>query len=104
MNAYETVGYAVTVKIIGSVGEYAKNFLHIFNNTRENKELIKVENYYGNNDVTVYCTTEAKDELIRYLGNFGEFKDCKKVLLYQLTEPDYDISKYDDAIVVPDFD
>ena len=104
MNVLETEGYAVTVEILGSVEEYAMNFLHIFNNVRENKELLKVKNYYGSNDVTVYCTPEAKDELIRYLGSFGEFKDCEKVLLYQMTEPEYDINKYDDAIVIPDFD
>ena len=104
MNVFETEGYAVTVEILSSVEEYAKNFLHIFNNVRENKELIKVENYYGNNNVTVYCMPEAKDELIRYLGNFGEFKSCEKVLMYQLCEPDYDINKYDDAIVIPDWD
>lgn len=104
MNVCETEGYAVTVEILGNVGEYAKNFLHIVNNVRDNKDLLKkVENYH-NNDVTVYCVPEAKDELIRYLGNFGEFKSCEKVLLYQLSEPDYDINKYDSVVVVPDFE
>lgn len=55
MNAVETVGYSVTVEIKGSVDEYAKSFLHIFNNVRESKELLKIENHYGSNDVTVYC-------------------------------------------------
>ena len=104
MNVIETEGYAVTVEILGNVEQYAKNFLHIVNNVREhNKALKKVVNYY-NNDVTVYCVPDAKDELIRYLGNFGEFKDCKKVLMYELQEPDYDIEKYNDAIVIPEFD
>lgn len=103
MNVFETEGYAVTVEILGSIEEYAKNFLHIFNNVRESKELVKVENY-SNNDVTVYCMPEVKDELIRYLGNFGEFKSCEKVLMYQLSEPDYDIDKYDDVIIIPNFD
>lgn len=104
MNVVETEGYAVTVEVLGNYEKYAINFLHIVNNVRENKDLLKkVENHH-NNDVTVYCVPEAKDELIRYLGNFGEFKSCEKVLMYQLQEPDYDIDKYDDAIVVPNFD
>ena len=104
MNVIETEGYAITVELLGNIEEYAKNFLHIFNNVREHRVLKKVENHNGNNDVTVYCVPEAKDELIRYLGNFGEFKDCKKVLMYQLEEPDYNINKYDDAVVIPNFD
>ena len=104
MNVFEMEGYAVTVEILGGMEEYAMNFLHIFNNVRENKELLKVKNYYGSNDVTVYCTSKVKDELIRYLGSLGEFKDCEKILMYQISEPDYDVEKYIDAIVVSDFD
>lgn len=101
---YELKGYAVTVDIEGDINEYAKNFLHIFNNVRESSELIKVNNYYGSNEVTVYCELDAKDDLIKYLKNFGEIKGCEKVLLYQMTEPEYDIDKYYDAVVVPNFD
>jgi hypothetical protein len=35
---------------------------------------------------------------------FGEVKSCEKVLLYQMEEPDYDFDKYDDAIIIPEFD
>ena len=101
---YELEGYAVTVSIEGTVKEYAENFLHIFNNVRENSELIKVKNYYGSNDVTVYCEPKAKDALIKYLKAFGEIQDCEKVLLLQMEEPEYDIDKYYDAVVVPEFD
>ncbi len=104
MNVVETVGYAVTVDVEGNVGEYAESFLHIFNNVRESKELLKIKNYYDSNDVTVYCEFEAKEALIKYLKMFGKITSCEKVLLYQLEEPDYDINKYDDAIVIPDFD
>lgn len=104
MNVFETEGYAVTVEIEGGIKEYAKGFLHIFNNVRESKELFKVKNYYGSNEVTVYCEFDSKDALIKYLKAFGEIKGCEKVLLYQMTEPDYDIDKYYDAVVVPDFD
>ena len=104
MNVLETEGYAVTVEIEGSLEDYAKNLLHILNNVREHKVLKKMVNHYGNNDVTVYCTLDAKDETIKYLENFGHVKSYARVLMYQLEEPDYNINKYDDAIVIPEFD
>ena len=100
---YETEGYAVTVNIEGNIKEYAENFLHIFNNVRASSELIKVKNYYGSNDVTVYCELEAKDNLIKYLKAFGEIQGCEKVLMYQMEEPEYDIDKYYDAIIISHF-
>ena len=103
-NVIETEGYAVTVEVKGNVGEYAENFLHIFNNVRANRELLKIKNHYNNNDVTVYCELDSKDALVKYLKMFGEIKSCEKVLLYQMEEPDYDFDKYDDAIIVPEFD
>lgn len=105
VNVFETDGYAVTVEIEEcSINEYAKNFLHIFNNVRESKELFKVRNYFGSNEVTVYCELDSKDALIKYLKSFGEIKGCEKVLMYQMEEPEYDFDKYYDAIVVPDFE
>lgn len=104
LSAYELEGYAVTVEVEGNTREYAENFLHIFNNVRDNKELLKIKNYYGTNNVTVYCELDSKDALIKYLKMFGEIKSCEKVLLYQVEEPDYDFDKYDDAIIVTEFD
>lgn len=104
MNVVETEGCAVTVEVEGNINEYAESFLHIFNNVRESKELLKVKNYYGSNDVTVYCELDSKEALIKYLKMFGKIKSCEKVLLYQLEEPEYDFNKYDDAIVIPEFD
>lgn len=104
VNVFETEGYAVTVEIEGNAKEYGESFLHIFNNVRANDELIKVKNYYGSNEVTVYCELEAKDKLVKYLSAFGKIKGCEKVLLLQMEEPEYDIDKYYDAIIVPEFD
>lgn len=101
---YESEGYAVTVNIEGNIKEYAESFLHIFNNVRESSELIKVKNYYDSNDVTVYCELEVKDNLIKYLKAFGEIVGCEKVLLLQMEEPEYDIDKYYDAVIIPEFD
>ena len=103
VNTYATEGYAVTVEVEGDVKEYAESFLHIFNNVRESKELLKVKNYYGSNDVTVYCELEAKGGLVKYLKAFGKIKDCERVIVYQVEEPDYDIDKYIDVVIVPDF-
>lgn len=101
VNAHTTEGCAVTVEVEGNVKEYAENFLHIFNNVRESKELLKVRNYYDSNDVTVYCELDVKDNLVKYLKAFGRIKDCEKILVYQVEEPEYDIDKYYDTIVVP---
>lgn len=103
MNVFETEGYAVTAEIEGGLEDYAKSLLHIFNNVREHDELKKVENYYGSNDVTVYCDAKYKEETIKYLENFGKVKSYSRVLMYQLEEPDYNINKYDDAVVIPTF-
>lgn len=100
----ELEGYAVTVDIEGDVKEYAESFLHIFNNVRESEELIKIKNYYGSNEVTVYCELEVKNNLIKYLKAFGEIKSCEKVLMYKMEEPDYDIDKYYDVVIIPEFD
>lgn len=104
VNAFKTEAYAVRVNVEGGIEEYAVNFLHIFNNVRENKELLKVKNYYDGNDVTVYCKPEFKDDTIKYLKMFGEIQSCEKVVAYQMEEPDYDIDEYADAIVAQDFD
>ena len=101
---YELEGCAVTVDIEGDIKEYAESFLHIFNNVRESDELIKIKNYYGSNEVTVYCGLEAKDNLIQYLKAFGEIKSCESILMYRMEEPDYDINKYYDVVIAPEFD
>lgn len=104
VKVYELEGYAITVNVEGDVKEYAESFLHIFNNVRESKELLRVENHYGSNDVTVYCELEVKENLIKYLKMFGKIVECEKVLMYQMEEPEYDFEKYNNAVVVPDFE
>lgn len=103
-NVYELEGYAVTVEVEGNTKEYAESFLHIFNNVRENKELLKVKNYYCSNDVTVYCELDFKDATVKYLKMFGKIKSCEKVLMYQIDEPDFDFDKYDEAIIISEFE
>ena len=96
-------GVAVTVEIKGGVDEYAKSFLHIFNNVRENEKLFNVENDKYNN-VTVYCEEETKEALVKYLKNFGEIKSIEKVLMYQIEDMDEMPSdEYEDEKIVPYF-
>lgn len=105
MNVTETVGYAVTVEIVcSSLEDYSKNLVHIVNNVRENKDVLRKVVNHHNNDVTVYCNEDYKEATIKYLENFGHVKSYARVLMYQLEEPDYDINKYDDAVVIPEFD
>lgn len=103
-NVSKFEAYAVRVNVEGGIEEYAVNFLHIFNNVRENKELLKVKNYYDGNDVVVYCKPEFKDATIKYLKMFGKIQSCEKVIAYQMEEPDYDFDEYADAILVAEFD
>ena len=101
LNVTEFEGCGVTVTIKGGVEEYAKKFLAIFNNVRESRELLSVENSYDN-DVTVYCEPESKDELVKWLEQFGEVKSVEKMLMYQIDDlPDYDLDKYWGQVVVP---
>lgn len=104
VSVYEMEGYAVTVDVEGNIEEYASCFLHIFNNVRANRELLKVENYYDSNEVTVYCELDVKDKLVKYLKMFGKIKGCERVLMYQMEEPEYDLDKYYNAVVIPDFE
>lgn len=104
MNMIETEGYAVTVEIEGDLKDYMENFLHIFNNVRANKELLKIKNYYDSNEVTVYCELDAKDALVKYLNKFGRIASCEKILAYTMEEPEYDFDKYYDVIINPKFD
>ena len=104
VNANEFEGVAVTVKVDGGLDKYAQSFLHIFNNVRESRELLLVENHY-NNDITVYCVPDAEERLTEYLENFGEIVYTEKVLMYQLQDTvDVDYDKYDTVVVVPYFE
>lgn len=91
--------YAITAKLNSELTTYAKDFLCIFNNVREFDELLGVENYYGSNNVTVYCQEKDKDATVEFLENYGDILSCDKVLVYQVEEPVYDIKKYSDIFV-----
>ena len=103
LNVNKFDGVAVTVEIKGGIDEYAKSFLHIFNNVRESEKLFNVVNNKYN-DVTVYCEEERKESLVKYLKNFGEIKSIEKVLMYQIEDTDEIPSdEYEGEVVVPYF-
>ena len=91
-----TKGFEVTVRIDGTVQEYAMSFLHIFNNVKENDELVRVTNDYKNN-VSVVCYADALEATKSYLRQFGEIAEVCSALIVSLAEEDieYDYSKYD---------
>lgn len=66
--------YKVGVVLPDNVDEYAKNFLKIFNNVKTEKQLLGVENNYGN-EVFVTCTKENVDNVKDWLGWFGKVED-----------------------------
>lgn len=102
LKANEFEGVAVTVEIEGGLEGYKEAFLKIFNNVRESRELIQVENNGYNNNITVYAYKEAKEALIEWLENFGEVKKAEPVLLYEVDYlPDYDTEKYAGQIIKP---
>ena len=93
--------YEVDVKMEGDLQTYAINFLHIFNNVKTQKGLIRIANDYGSG-VQVVCTEEMLEPTKEYLSQFGEIQDVAKVLCMSLEEdPDYDWNTYEDLVIVP---
>ena len=90
-----TKGFEVTVRLDGTVQEYAISFLHIFNNVKENDELVRVKNDYENN-VSVVCYADALEGTKHYLRQFGEIVEVCSALIVSFAEDiEYDFSKYD---------
>ena len=94
-------GYEVSVDLGDNLQEYAMNFLKIFNNVKQHKDLIRVTNDYGNG-VQVVCVSDALDATKEFLSWFGEIKYIEKVQYVKIEEDiDYDFDKYEDQVVVP---
>lgn len=59
-------------------GTYESTLLKLFNNKRENKEILEIRNYYGNNKITLVIdftaymsdSNEDKDASIEHLKNW----------------------------------
>lgn len=70
----------IVVNIEGDVQKYAMNFLHIWNNARENSDVFyKVGNTYDNR-VYVTFNPAYKNEVKEYLEQFGKILREDKIL------------------------
>lgn len=88
-------GFEVGVKMEGSIEEYAKNFLAIFNNVRENDELVSVRNDWGNT-VYVTCYADALAETKKFLSQFGRVVSVESALVVRCGDDiEYDFGVYD---------
>lgn len=98
-------GYRVCVDLGGNIQEYAYNFLRIFNNVKQHKELISVSNNYGS-FVYVVCTKESLGATKEFLSMFGEVsEDVDRVQCIKIDDDiDFDFNKYDMQIVDPSLD
>ena len=79
----------IKVEMRGDIGEYAKNFLTIYNNVKNDKDLLKMYNDYGNG-VYVVCETTVKDAAVEFLKQFGEIVRVENVEVVQAFCLDYD--------------
>ena len=94
-------GFEISVWIEGTIEEYALSFLHIFNNVKDNDELVRVTNDYGSN-VSVVCYADALDQTKKYLEQFGKITDVSSALIAVCGDDiEYDYSKYD--VIACDF-
>lgn len=92
MNAKLTKRLAIRLKVAieGDIETYAKAFLAIYNNYKNDKDLLKVYNDYDNG-VYLVCESHVQDEAIRFLGQFGTITriDTVEVVQPELVEYTY---------------
>ena len=88
-------GWEVTVRLDGTLQEYAIAFLHIFNNVKEHSELVRITNDYGNL-VYVVCYADALDDTVEYLKQFGEVVAVHSALIVRCGyDIEYSYDMYD---------
>lgn len=99
--------YRVEVKLPAPVNEYAKNFLAIYNNVREDNRLLKMYNNRGNS-VFVVVREDIKDDAVDWLEIFGEIVEVTEVKtitpLVPITCTDSDFDEYLDDVEILELD
>ena len=99
--------YRVEVKLPSPIDEYAKNFLAIYNNVREDNRLLKVYNNAGNS-VFVVVRADIKDDAVAWLEIFGEIIEVTEVKtitpLVPITCTDSDFDEYLDDVEILELD
>lgn len=102
--AWEQEAIQVTVLIEKPIEEYALAYLAICNNVRDNKDLIKAENYAWNNKVAVTARPEVEKEVTEWLSQWGEITRIEKVLAYEIyVSDDIDWDTYYEQVLIPEF-
>ena len=79
----------IKVELSGDIDEYARSFLAIYNNVKNDSDLLKVYNNYGNG-VYVVCETEVKDAVIQFLEQFGQVVSVEAIEIIQPQCYDYE--------------
>jgi hypothetical protein len=79
----------IRVDLGQDIENYAKSFLAIYNNVKNDKDLLKMYNDYGNN-VYVVCEEHVRDAAVQFLEQFGEVKSVDKVEAIQPICLDFD--------------
>ena len=88
----------ITVKLSDDIQQYAMDFLHIFNNVRENPDMLyKLENLCGTNLVLVTCCPCDVDIARQYLSQFGKIIEEETIYLVRI-QVDFDWDKLDGDI------
>ena len=91
----------IKVELSADLNKYAKDFLAIFNNVRDNEELFKLENLAGTNSVFVTCDARYEEQAKDFLEQFGEILYVEKVLYLEAQlEWDYELPEEYDSLVV----
>lgn len=88
------------VEIVGNIDEYARSFLAIYNNVKNDQDLLKMYNDYDNN-VYVVCETHVRDAATDFLDQFGNIVTVEDVEIVQPIGYDYEYSDELDTEFLP---
>ena len=108
LGTYREDGFEVGVELSWDINKYALDFLHIFNNVKEQSGLIRVWNDYGRN-VYVVCDEETHEACKQYLEQFGKIVSDNPVEIIRVdtwtrNHVSYDLDKYYDLILDSNID
>lgn len=82
----------IKVAINGDINKYSKSFLSIYNNVKNDKDLLKMYNDYGDN-IYVVCEKDVEKAAVQFLEQFGNVVSVEEVEVVQPICYDY---KYND--------
>jgi hypothetical protein len=77
------------VELSRNIDEYARSFLAIYNNVKNDRDLLKMYNDYANN-VYVVCEKNVRNAAIEFLEQFGSVVSTEIVEVVQPIGCDYE--------------